>query len=266
MEPTLALRAIETALRLTIRDVLGATWQTARGAPNVPALEERQIEDAGKRSGVLASADLLDFTETYDLTNLIEKNWSSFECVFENKARTVAYFGIIKDLRNIIAHSRDLTSFEQDLLSGISGHLRNQVALYRSSRDGSRNYYPRMESLRDRFGREAGGDSLPTPDRQRVDVGDTIDFTGSAFAARGKPVTWWVQAKKNVDTDVATTVKVATGDDVTFSYTFREADVAEDLNLWIFIVADSRYHRRNFKDLPACDDARFFMYSVNPPD
>lgn len=82
MEPTDALRSIETALRLVIRDILGRdAWFKAKGVPDVEKLRERQDEERRRRDGVVLSDDLLNFTETYHLTEMIEKNWDQFKPV-----------------------------------------------------------------------------------------------------------------------------------------------------------------------------------------
>lgn len=269
MEPTLALRSIETALRLAVQAVLGDAWSKASGAPDTEALEARRVEDGKRRDGVIASDSLLNFTETSHLTSLIEANWEKFKPIFDDKARTIAYFEVVNDVRNSIAHSRDLVPFERDLISGIAGQLRNQVSLFRSTRDGSLKYYPRIESLRDGFGSEAADPnkaatlSIEIP---RVEVGQTIDFSGSAFMARGKPVSWWLQ--RNMAMYGREPIKVSEGDDVAFSYTIQEADVGEHFELYVYIRTDSKYHRVT-GDTPRvepCDDLRMFIYAVNPPD
>ena len=141
MEPTDALRAIENALRIVIREILGRQgWLSATGAPDEGRLRERQVEESKRRDGAAVSADLLDYTETYHLTGLIGRNWEKFQPIFNDKARTLAFFGVIEDVRNSVAHSRDLVPFERDLISGIAGQIRNQVSLFRSSRTESTKY------------------------------------------------------------------------------------------------------------------------------
>jgi hypothetical protein len=89
-------------------------------------LRERQAEAAKRPDGAVVSIDLLDYTEIYHLTGMIERNWEKFKPAFNDKGRTLAFFGVVKDVRNSVAHSRDLLPFERDLISGIAGQLRNQ--------------------------------------------------------------------------------------------------------------------------------------------
>jgi len=76
--------------------------------------------------------------------------------VFDDKKRTEVYFGILEDFRNPSAHSRELATFERELLSGISTQLRNQVALYRTALDPANAHYPLIESIIDCFGQVSG--------------------------------------------------------------------------------------------------------------
>jgi hypothetical protein len=265
VEPTYALRSIETALRLVIRDVLGDEgWLAAAGSPDRAPLEQKRTEENKRRDGAAVSSNLLDYTETYQLTNLVLKNWESFKPVFSDKARTESFFGVVADVRNSVAHSRDLVPFERDLISGVAGQLRNQVSLFRSSVNQSSKYYPLIESVKDQFGLEGsrGGNPYDRPLPIRLEVDDVITFTGSAFNARGKPVKWKVAHPARYPRDTA---DVAEGDSVSFQYTVTEADVEEYFRLSVQITTDSRYHRISGGD-GVYDDQREFIYSVNPPE
>jgi hypothetical protein len=262
VEPTDALRSIETALRLVIRDVLGDEgWLAAAGSPDRAPLEQKRTEENKRRDGAAVSSNLLDYTETYQLTNLVLKNWESFKPVFSDKARTESFFGVVADVRNSVAHSRDLVPFERDLISGVAGQLRNQVSLFRSSVNQSSKYYPLIESVKDQFGLEGfrGGNPYDRPLPIRLEVDDVITFTGSAFNARGKPVKWKVAHPARYPRDTA---DVAEGDSVSFQYTVTEADVEEYFRLSVQITTDSRYHRISGGD-GVYDDQREFIYSVN---
>jgi hypothetical protein len=265
VEPTDALRAIEVALRLAVRQVLGAEWIKAKGAPDREKLVERQEAEAKRRDGTVVSEELLDYTETYHLTELIKKNWESFNPVFDDKKRTEVFFGVIEDVRNSIAHSRDLVPFERDLIAGVAGLLRNQVALYRSSIvDAAAQHYPLIESLNDSFGRD--GCPLAGPpgrlSRIRLEVGDVITFVGKATDPRGREIAWHV----GPEFWPTNPVEVGRGPDVTFSYVVTEKDVGEDLQIAVHIRSSSKYHRHgSTSGRFSHDDGRRFFYAVNPP-
>jgi len=152
MDATDALRAIETALRISIYKVLDDGWLTAPGAPDISKLEDKRVAEDKRRDGAVTSDDLLEYTETYQLTQIVLRNWESFQPVFKDKKRTEVYLGILEDVRNAVAHSRDLMAFEKELLSGIAGQLRAQVSRFRNEVDGSTAYYPLIEKVRDSLG------------------------------------------------------------------------------------------------------------------
>ena len=58
--------------------------------------------------------DLLSYTEFYQLVDMIAKNWEKFSPIFDDKAGTIAYLGSVEDVRNNIAHSRQLVQYERD--------------------------------------------------------------------------------------------------------------------------------------------------------
>ena len=270
VEPTDALRSIETALRLAVRDVLGeAAWLSARGAPDEVRLEERRIEEGKRRDGAFVSNRLLDYTETYHLTALVLSNWQQFQPVFRDRVRTEAYFGVVEDVRNSVAHSRDLVPFERDLISGIAGQLRNQISLFRSGADSSSKYYPLIESVKDSFGTEGSYTSMPISRGPRVEVDDVLTFTGAAFGAKGRAVSWRLLRTKGQWPSLPqdhTALEVGEGDSVTFSYQITEADVDESFTIIIQITTNFRYHRHTLSYRHPFDDERFFLFAVNPPD
>jgi hypothetical protein len=129
--------------------------------------------------------------------------------VFDDRQRTLAYFGVIEDVRNSIAHSRDLVPFERELISGIAGHLRNQASLYRSGMDEASRYYPRIESIRDSFGIEGARPEEDNLGRTiRLEVGQVITFTGRAVDAKNRDIHWLTSREFDVGHDATT---VATG-------------------------------------------------------
>jgi hypothetical protein len=283
VEPTEALESIETALRLAIRHVMGDQWLQATGAPTEQALQQRRSNDNNRRDGVVVSDDLLSYAYTSELTSLIEANWTRFEPVFADRGRTAGYFRVVNDIRNAIAHARELVPFERDLISGIAGHLRNQVSLYRSTQaNPSARYYPLIESLTDSFGRAAINGHLRTT-MARLDVGQVLTFTGRAFNATGRLVQWIMYTLRggpilSSDSSIAAFDEMmsmdvemlpeyedlspeekqqivqnkineanpvlAEGDSVTFEYAVTEADVGEIFGIVVHItVANARYHR-----------------------
>lgn len=262
MDPTEAIRTIETALRNAIHQVMpNGEWLSAKKPPKRAVLEERRNEERKKRDGALTSDDLLSYANTHDFTELIIANWEKFKPIFDDSARTKVYFGILNDVRNTVMHSRELLHFERDLLSGIAGQLRNQVAMYRNSDNPSRTYYPTIDSLTDSFGTVpvAGISPLGLRVSTRLNVGDQIQFTGFATLARGKDVEWFLQRQPTMG-QLGRVTTIGRGESLDYTYVVTEKDVRESLEIVIGIHSDSKYHRNGNHD-----DVRSFAYTVNPP-
>lgn len=268
MEPALALTSLEAALRQAVVTVLGEhDWINAKGAPDKARLVNSREEESKKRDGTILSQNLIEYTETYHLTEIIMKNWEAFKPVFDDKQRTSAYLGVLKDIRNTIAHSRELVPYERDLISGITGHLRNQVGKYRSNVMQSSDHYPVIESVRDSFGRLGGESYEADPSSAvRVEVGDTVQFSGTAAPARGKEVLWMLSTDYLGDANlrdipIDQRSDLIKGEAVSLNYTFDEGDVGEWTVVKIWIGGQSRFHR-NF----GFDDSTEFIFAVNPPE
>jgi len=266
MEPTLALSVIETSLRLIIQSRL-PDWETNSAAPDVVTLREKQTEEARRRDGAVVSSELLDFTNTYDLTKLITSNWEAFKPVFDDKRRTETYFSVLEDFRNTIAHSRELLEFERDQLSGIAGLIRNQVAIARSSTNKSSDFYPLIEKVVDRFGNGPSAAIWSSLEREeiRLEVGDELVFTVSANPASGQEALWKLVIPQmtgvfHTDWDPV----LATGDNVTLRLTLTEFHVGEDFRIHVILTTASPHHRHSL-GANGYDDYREFSYAVNPP-
>lgn len=268
LEAAQALTTLEAALRVVTREVLGENWKTSFTASQVARFDRSRTRDLERRHGVCASGDLLDYTETTDLTKIIRENWETFAPVFHEKERTFGFPKVLDDMRYSVAHSRDLVPFERDLISGINGQLRQQIALWRNRDDPSTRFYPRIESVKDNYGIEGREEVhvwASTPRTQRLSVGDVLTFTGSAYGQQERPVLWYV---RRYGLDNYTTADIidpvqAEGDRAELTYTIIESDVAETFSLHVYISTQSRYHRKGTAQ--KYDDSRSFTYAVDPP-
>lgn len=267
LEPAHALGVIENALRIAIRERL-PTWQTALGEEAVQRLQEKADEEDKRRDGTVASKDLLDYTETYQLTTLILKHWNSgdFKPVFDDKPRTTVWFGVVSDYRNAVAHGRQLLDYERDLLSGVAGQVRNQVALYRSSATSQARYYPLIEHAEDSFGRAAErGLAVGPQGGLRLDVGDTLSIRASAVpSTRNFDLRWTLDVKPFSDPalGVSEGEVVVVGPEVEIQYVVRPEDVREGTFVRLVLASKSQYHRHH----EGYDDAVWWPIVVNPPE
>lgn len=268
MDPSAALTSFENALRIAIRTVFGNRWLDAQGAPEQADLSRRYAEEVARRDGVNLSADLLEYAMTTDLTKLILRNWEAFKPVFSDKKRTETYFGVVEDVRNAIAHGREVLPHERDLVAGAAGQIRLQVSEHQSAADASTQYYPVIERITDHFGR--GPDSRGYQHEMvypRINVGDVLQFRAYASGGRGHAVRWYLNpSRANEDLQYPTGYRDdwgfdAEGNEVTLEYIVTAEDVMEHFWISINLRSDNIYHR----ETSGWDEYAVFKYAVNPP-
>ncbi|WP_127886351.1 hypothetical protein [Rathayibacter festucae] len=261
MDPSEALRSIETVLRIVVRSRLGDEWLSFPKTKPREKLEERVAVEQSSRRGVRVSTDLLEYTDLYELIEILEQDWAKFKPIFGDWSSIKPYFGIAKRVRNTVAHNRSVVRYEQELLSGTAGYIRNLVALNREEEDPSREFYPLIEKVEDNLGRAGFKENERHVDPIRVNVGDSVSFVASASDSRGRVIQWGVAKRDSIWFPTAFRAGGrASGENVTLQYEFTEWDVSEFVSIAVAIRADERYHRRS-----GYDDMRVFTYAVNPP-
>jgi hypothetical protein len=234
-------------------------------------VEKREVEKK-RRDGAIVSEDLLDYAEFHHLGMIIRKNWEpAFRPIFEDKRRFEVSIGILEDVRNAIAHSRPLLQFERDLVSGISGQIRNQVTIYRTRKDPPTQHYSVIESVRDNFGQNPLAYSTTPYVPQRLEVGDKVSFICQGSDERGREVEWLVRAAGPYPTSVRLSAPIGPavpGAEARLELEITEAHVSEALYVDVSLRAvGARFHRHPAESTYSffCDDSRTFLYAVNPP-
>lgn len=255
------LVAAETALRQVIGLLLGDKWRDDYTQERVGAIEKKRAEEDKRRDGVTVSQDLLDYTETHQLQEIINKHWVAVKPVLDDKTRTDAYLGIMLDVRNAIAHSRPVVPSERLLLAGAAGQIQNQLSRYRSTSTGPDAHYASINYVRDSMGSlpmtyELYGRPSEVP---RVSVGQIVTFEGSATDPKGRDITWHLKAHGH---SVLQYRELGTlvGDKITYAWVVVEADVGEDRRVTLSIRNASKYQRNN-----EVDGSVTLAYHVNPP-
>jgi hypothetical protein len=257
----------ENDLRYLVESVmtshLGSGWFASSGlTPERVQLanDGRAAEAKMKPHGETGS--LIRFTQLWDLTTIILKNWDRFAQVFGDKKTFSVYMKKLGEFRNSPAHSRELLPFEESLVAGISGEIRNRITIYRSSMAPDKSYYPSIESVRDSFGAEwlasrdgtfGVGFSAPTT----LVVGQVVEFECRAWDPQARPIHWSLEWQ----TVGRPCFDSAVGNNVRLRMTTEETHVGEGLNVAIVMKAESKYHRRQ----SGWDDSAAFLYDVIPP-
>lgn len=249
----------EGALRDLVRIVLGDGWIARSGLSEeaVATMERRRTEDHKRRRGARVGGDLLDYTELTQLGRIILRNWEDFHpALGPHKKNVEMDLDRLGAIRNPVAHTRPLLPYEEHLVAGIGGELRNRIALFRSSMDEADQIWPTLEYVRDNFGNEVQSTNGMLPTDVTLRVGDVVEFKCAATDPEGMPLTWRVFNPASGPIPNSAVV----GDDVTLTWVPRESDIGDDSQVTVRVSARDRSHHRH----ATCDGIAHFWYRVLP--
>ena len=270
LTPSAALASCESALRQLLAFVLGrkygSDWLT--NVVTIEAfqtLQDRHDEEHKKRTkrGVAhIPKDPLEYAHFYQLVSIAKKEWLELEPALGKRSVTGALLDRFDDLRNTVAHSRDLLPFEADLLSGIAGEIRNRVAIFMSTTGPGGEHFARIEQVVDRFGNRVDGlATLETSNpsvscEQELHVGDVVEFRARGTDPHGHELRWHLMvAPGGVDGHEVV------GDEAELVWTVEPKHVSERSYAIVRLKSDSEFHRWS----EGVDGMALFFYRVVPP-
>jgi hypothetical protein len=246
---------LEGALRDLVRLVLGSDWITTSGfdAETIAGIEARRAEDHVRRRGARLDGDLLDYTELTQLGRVITRNWSAFDKAIGPRKYFEMDLNRLGGIRNPVAHTRQLLPFEEHLAAGISGHLRNRIAAFRSDMNEPEKYWPTLESIVDSFGNRSQGSAGEfIPPGPAIPVGEVVTFRCRATDPQGATLRWTLGSRGSTGE--------AEGEDVTLTWQAGPDDIGERTSVIIRLVADRPHHRYDGQS----DAFVYFSYTVLP--
>ncbi len=273
MDPATSLATAEQALRDLLAAVMykehGADWMDKVVEP-ARRQEWKKVREQEARQRVghtLSGVDDLSYAFLGDIVEIIRKtaHWKQFfEPVLGPRDEAFALLGILQTIRRPVGHSRPLLPFEEDLISGIAGRIRNQVTIYLSDQDPDGNYYSRIERIEDSFGNaftySQGTDfsdilTVHTPTMLRVS--DIVTFRCEGTDPHGRELTW------RLDHAPPGEPVESPGDHVDLTWKVQATDTGKK---WIAVHLrhEGHYHRHVGEDLFADATVRFY-YRVLPP-
>jgi hypothetical protein len=257
-----ALAAAENALRDLIETALGGTpdWMKSSGLSpeRIAKIEGRQQEEAKSRGGGVANVEkrALYYAELYDLQTILDKNWSKFASCLGDRKMFMAMFDRLEDFRNPDAHGRELLPFERHLALGITGEIRNRVAIFRSGSGPTKQYFPYIESIRDQFGNVVSGTSPASVVASAgitLHPGNEVVFELRAWDPEGAALRWTFGVPSHE------AARDITPDEGLFTWHVLDADIGEGVQAFFELFSSRPYHR-NGDD----DDRALFVYRVLP--
>lgn len=273
LEPSVALSTCETALRELMTHSYGTSygvdWLDRVSTPTQrEAWEDRAADEKRARvpKGVAQVPNVgLAYANFYDLVRIAKKHWEPLAQALGNQKAVLPLLDRFDNLRNTIGHSRPLLAFEQDLMSGIAGQIRNQVTLFMSSQDEAGDIYPRIESISDSFGRriessvvegEIAG-AVTTYDVV-VRPGDVVTFTCIGVDPQGRDLRWEMKAPTHFDRAL---LVGPSGKPLKLTWLVEDADVTETAHVSLHMQANEAKYRRYL----GFDHRAYFAFRVRPP-
>ncbi|MGN7132531.1 hypothetical protein ACTHQY_04565 [Rhodococcoides corynebacterioides] len=225
-------------------------------AINTADLEKKRRSDSRKRPERIGEAPLIEFLEFSQLKGIIVHEWQRFEDALGNQEAFELDMTRLHGFRNPKMHSRELLVYEEDLVNGITGRMRAQIAKYRSEQGPDMNYYPTIDRIIDATFAETLTDGLKSSVTLRP--GDKVTFRCSATDPNGRPFRWELRVSKAAGQQP--TVDEADGNDVELTWEVQDEHVKDGNSASIKLIGSGNYHRNGFYD-----DSFHIYYDVHPP-
>lgn len=268
-EPAVSVTTLERALRQLmgreLRREYGPGWLARISTPEQRDVwQGRHDDEVTRRPGVVAVPAVgLEYSELYELIEIAGKHWGPLAKALGKKAKMLPLLEHFERVRNTASHSRDLMPFERDLMSGISGEIRNKVTLHMTTTDPDGDPYPRIESATDAFGNTieiapeltelAGGLSRPLA---LLHPGDAVKFTCTGVDPRGRDLDWWLTSPSTPGLPDPTAAP--SGQPVELIWEVQDRDIIENNAVHIYMgVTGANYHRAH-----GFDHRVYFTYRV----
>jgi hypothetical protein len=194
-----AIRRVENVLRDLIEETLrnkhGDDWLTYLGVSDdqLTSWREKQEEERKRRGSEAVEERLLYYADLHDLAPALKKNWELFSPCLGDLKDIQVYLGRLNDLRHPEFHGRTLLPFEEHLILGISGDIRQRVTVYRSRQSVESEFFARIESIKDSLGNVlafSGSKRGLVHTGAVLRVGDEVTFSCSGWDPNGQPLEW----------------------------------------------------------------------------
>lgn len=261
MDITQAMKDTENALRDFITEVLsqqyGENWVQKCGVTDdrMKVWQQRKENEHYRHESCAVEERLIYYSDFYDLQTILAKNWQHFASAFGDLKTFRVLLSQLEKFRDPDAHRRELMLHQKHLALGICGEIRNKIIQYRSKQETEKDYYPRIESIRDSLGNvwmpySNYGVSLFTGLRLRV--GDAISFQVAAFDPLGEQLLYKVEVGHRLYLDWQKESE--------FDVILASEHVQSRLHVSIDVKSEREYHAHGFYD-----DTADFVYDLLPP-
>lgn len=255
MDITQYLKDTENSLRdfiaAVLEDKLGDNWVLNCGVSEgrLKNWTDRRTVEAKRQTSATVEERLIYYADFYDLTTILHKNWSGeFSQAFGDWKTMEVMLNILEKYRDPDAHRRELLPHQKHLIAGISGEIRNKIVRYRSKKETSDDYFPRIESVRDNLGNiwvPPNFQSVVTNHTLRV--GDLLEFVVTATDPEGGELEYGLGFYNWQKSSILT-------------LELEHKHISKELHINILIRSTRDYHAFDI----GYDDGVIFTYAVLP--
>ncbi|MDB5202790.1 MAG: hypothetical protein JWQ27_2199 [Ferruginibacter sp.] len=180
----------ENTLRRLIIDILGGedSVNYKVSVERIEKWKERREIEVKKNKGVNFENRILYYSDFYDLKSIILKYWELFVKVLHDKKRFEVFYSELENYRNTIAHGRNLTLSQENLLKGIVLDLKNQITIYHNKNEMKEDFFIRIIKINDNLGNI--WDSILANPNPTLRVGDDYELTIEANDPKGRKMAY----------------------------------------------------------------------------
>lgn len=267
MDVTQALKDSENSLRdfisLLLSEKFGENWIDNCGVTSetIEKWKIRKITEEKRQISGVVEERLIYYANFYDLKTILKKHWDNvFYAAFGNWKTMEVWLTELEKLRDPDAHRRELLPHQKHLALGIAGEIRTRLVRYRSKRETSDDFFPRIESARDNYGNIWTTEKISISNSILTDTilrpNDYLEFVVTASDPLGEPVRYSVEINWGSKQIMMTESWV---DNNTFEFAISEDFICKEFIVRIMIKSSRKHHAFTY-----FDDQISFIYSVLP--
>jgi len=238
-------------ISMIITESWGKNWMTESGLSEERLKQLNQIRLGYEEefNPITTEGRLLNYCNFMDLITIIDTHWNNqFEIAFGELDNLKAYLKTLQKFQNPDAFKRPLLSFEKHFILGVTGTIRNNIAVYRTWKEVGKEGFPVIDSVQDNF---ANLWTMGSPKKLKtqlsLSVGDQLEFIILATDPKDEELEYRLFRQKWQTGNV-------------IQYTIKSSDLGKDISFHIGVRSRRKHHAYPL----GYDDRVTFEYHILP--
>jgi hypothetical protein len=187
----------ENTLRTVIILILGDTDDSEFGVTpeRIEVWKQKREIEKKNNSNIQIENRLIYYSDFFDLKVIIHKNWERFRPILNDKKRFEVFNSEVENMRNTVAHGREILTFQKKMLEGIVGDLKNQLILNHAKNMDPNDFFLKILRISDNLGNiwESSNYFDTVLTNKIIRVGEELEFIVDAFDPKGREFEYRVQ-------------------------------------------------------------------------